>query len=855
MRKYLLTLVGCTLWTLLSVAAPRTAQEAAEIAGRFISNPHQKVTQRIQYAQMSSISGQPMRLAYTQEQGNKTPALYVFNTEKTDGGFVIVSADDNTRAILGYADNGTFSEENMPANIRFWLQMYADEIARAAEMPATTTQTTENTYPIVSPLLGNTVWGQDAPFYNLCPTLNDIQCVTGCVATAVSQIMYYHKHPTRGIGSHSYKWETGGRTLSADFGNTTYDWANMLADYSGNNYTTAQADAVATLMLHTGIACDMEYNTSANGGSSAISNKMMNALIRHFGYDTGMRVLPKDYMDENEMLNLIAQDLQAGHPIFMSGHTTNNEGHAFVCDGMQSNGYLHINWGWDGYCNGHFAISAMNPYGQGTGGAASGQAFTENVYAFTGIQPNQNGKAIPCILANDITYSGANRHLHKTQNSVNFTISQFTNNGVTSISGKYAYLIYKDGVLYTTISTTNTVYTLEPGHFFLNNQRTNTSLSSLSAGNYELSVGVIPNSSTTAYPILAKTARGEKRIPMTVTTDSVFIGESLNITKDTADLEFSFAFIYDETDLWGMNFLQVELQTANHKLQTTKLVQGTSLKLGLIPADRTSITGTYILGNGTSAGTLYADYGTTLDYGNNGTAYSDKSRAGGVTITENPDGNYVFDMELVGNKRTYVATCSLSEDNRLIATYNQAAGDYEDYLFQNKTITSLSVSQAKSRIKALSNDEVTKVPYLVRGIVSQIENTHIVSSGARQFYISDDGNTTNQLYCFDMQWLNNEPFKTEDEIALTDTVVILSYLHNHPTNQEELYKGYVYYHAPKDGKPTHLTESATDDNKPYPPSYVIDIMGRIVSSNCQQVRQAGVYIVRCGDKTTKIVVL
>lgn len=854
MRKYLLTLVGCTLWTLLSVAAPRTAQEAAEIAGRFISNPHQKVTQRIQYAQMSSTAGQPMRLAYTQEQGNKTPALYVFNTEKTDGGFVIVSADDNTRAILGYADNGTFSAENMPSNMRFWLQMYADEIARAAEIPATTTQTTENTYPIVSPLLGNTVWGQDAPFYNLCPTLNNIQCVTGCVATAVSQIMYYHKHPTRGTGSHSYKWETGGQTLSADFGNTTYDWANMLADYGGNNYTTAQADAVATLMLHMGIACDMEYNTSANGGSSAISNKMMNALIRHFGYDTGMRVLPKDYMDENEMLNLIAQDLQAGHPIFMSGHTTNNEGHAFVCDGMQSNGYIHINWGWDGYCNGHFAISAMNPYGQGTGGAASGQAFTENVYAFTGIQPNQNGKAIPCILANDITYSGANRHLHKTQNSVNFTISQFTNNGVTSISGKYAYLIYKDGVLYTTISTTNTVYTLEPGYFFPNNQRTYTSLSSLSAGNYELSVGVIPNNSTTAYPILAKTARGEKRIPITVTTDSVFIGESLNITKDTADLEFTFAFIYDETDLWGMNFLQVELQTANHKTQNTKVVQGTSLKLGLIPADRTSITGTYILGNGTSAGTLYADYGTTLDYGNNGTAYSDKFRAGVVTITENPDGNYVFDMELVGNKRTYVATCSLNEDNRLIATYNQAAGDYDDYLFQNKTITALSVSQAKSRIKALSNDEVTKVPYLVRGIVSQIENTHIVSSGAGQFYISDEENTRNQLYCFDMQWLNNEPFTTGNEIALTDTVVILSYLHNHPTNQEELYKGYVSYHAPKDGKPTHLTESTTDDNKPYPPSCVIDIMGRIVSSNCQQVRQAGVCIVRCGDKTTKIVV-
>lgn len=845
MRKYLLTLVGCMLWTLLSVAAPRTAQEAAEIASRFTSL-HQTIR-----AKQSSAMGQQMRLAYTQAQTNHTPALYVFNTEKGDGGFVIVSADDNTRAILGYADNGTFSEENMPANMRFWLQMYADEITRAAKIPATTAQTTENTYPIVSPLLGITVWGQEAPFYNMCPTLSGVQCVTGCVATAASQIMFHHQYPTRGTGSHSYTWKTGSQTLSADFGNTTYDWANMLPDYSGNNYTMAQANAVATLMSYTGIACDMEYNTSANGGSATISHKMMIALIRHFGYDTGIRVLPKDYMDENEMLNLIAQDLQAGHPVFMSGHTTNNEGHAFVCDGMQSNGYIHINWGWDGYYNGYFAISAMNPYGQGTGGAASGQGFTEGVSAFTGIQPNRNGMAIPCITADDISYSGTNPHLHKTNNSVTFTISKFTNNGVTSLSGKYAYLIYKDSVLYTTISTQNTISTLEPGHFFLN-LRTYTSLSSLSAGNYELSVGVIPNSSTTAYPILTKTARGEKRIPITVTADSVFIGENVNITKDTADLEFSFAFIYDETDRWGMNFLQVELQTANYHLQNGKATQGTSLKLGLIPADRTSIIGTYLLGNGTNAGTLYADYGTTLNYGNNGTAYSDKFRAGVVTVTEDKDGNYVFDMELVGNKRTYVATCSLNEDNRLIVAYNQAARDYDDYLFQNKTITSLSVSQAKSRIKALSNDEVTKVPYLVRGIVSQIENTHIVSSGAGQFYISDDGNTTNQLYCFDMQWLNNEPFTTENEIALTDTVVILSYLHNHPTYQEELYKGYVYYYARGKGNPTPIEVIAND-----PFLYVVDIMGRVIYNGWQAecvVPQAGVYIVRSGDKTTKVIV-
>ena len=374
----------------------------------------------------------------------------------------------------------------------------------------------------------------------------------------------------------------------------------------------------------------------------------------------------------------------------------------------------------------------------------------------------------------------------------------------------------------------------------------------MSAGNYELSVGVIPNSSTTAYPILTKTARGEKRIPITVTADSVFIGENVHITKDTADLEFSFAFIYDETDLWRMNFLQVELQTANYHLQNGKATQGTSLKLGLIPADRTSIIGTYLLGNGINAGTLYADYGTTLNYGNNGTAYSDKFRAGVVTVTVDKDGNYVFDMELVGNKRTYVATCSLNEDNRLIATYNQAADDYDDYSFQNKVIAALSVSQAKSRIKTLSDDEVTKVPYLVRGIVSQTENTHIASSGAGQFYISDDGKTTNQLYCFDAQWLDNEPFITRSEIALTDTVVMLSSLHNHPTYYAESYKGHVYYHARGKGNPTPIESIAND-----PFLYVVDIMGRVINNGWQAecgVPQAGVYIVRSGDKTTKVIV-
>lgn len=813
MRRHLLTLAGCLLWTLLSVAAPRTAQEAAEIAGRFAGGKNQTIGKRMQRAQMPSVAGQPVRLAYTQAQINETPALYVFNTETADGGFVIVSADDNTRAILGYADNGTFSEENMPANMRFWLQMYADEIAGAAEMPAVTTQTAEDiTYPIVSPLLGTTVWGQDAPFYNQCPTLNDIQCVTGCVATAVGQIMYYHKHPTRGTGSHSYHWKAGGQTLSANFGNTTYDWANMLPDYSGNNYTAAQANAVATLMSHVGIACDMEYNTSVSGGSGAVSSTMLSALIHHFGYDAGIRILPKNYMNENEMLSRIAQDLQAGHPIFMTGRTPNNEGHAFVCDGMQSNGYVHINWGWDGYCNGHFAISAMNPYGQGTGGAASGQGFTEYVCAFTGIQPNNGGDSIPVIIAD--TVRCVSQHRIGINDNLAFSINPFSNAGVTASEGKITYIIYKDGQYYTKMPI-DADYDLLPGYYYLKPYTVYRNVSTLPVGEYELSLGILPDNSTTAYPILTKIARGERRFPLTVTNDSVFLGEGTINQENKTDLNFADAYIFDYTDGYGMNFLQVELHTADYQGQNGTITAGAVLSLGLIPADRSSIVGTYIFRKSIDAGTLYAgNEMTAINYANGGKAYSDTLNSGVVTVTLDTLGNYVFNIGLVGDKATYTTTCSLSEDNLLIGKYN--ASDKKLYYLSlaNKTITSLTVAEAKNQISALPDANATAVPYLVRGVVSQFVNTpeQIRNFGSARFYISDDGTTNGQLYCYNTYWLNNERFTTGEEFALSDTVVVCSPLQNYASTTPELAKGYIYYHAKEPVKHTFAIRIHVPDN-------------------------------------------
>lgn len=791
MKRRLLTLAGFWLLTIACVASPRTAQEAAEIAGRFAANKEEAVVRRMQRARTASATKEDMHLVYTQTQ-NAMPALYVFNSTQTDGGFVVVSADDQARDILGYADSGSFSAKDIPSNLRFWLQMYADEIAQAASASKTAQQDTKADYPIVAPLLGTTTWGQDAPYYNMCPTIDGIRCATGCVATAIGQIMYYHKYPTKGTGSHSYSWNE--QTLSANFANTTYDWVNMLPDYSGT-YTAAQANVVAQLLSHIGISCDMAYDVSANGGSGANSNKMMQALITYFGYDAGIRVLPKNYMAEADILDGIAQDLQAGRPVYMSGRTLNDEGHAFVADGMQANGYLHINWGWDGYYNGYFAISAMNPYGQGTGGAASGQGFTEQVCAFAGIHPNQGGNATTLIVA-DTIQCVSHARIGKNEN-VAFSIKPFQNMGVATAKGKLAYIIYQNGLPYSTLQFSSPTYNLEPGYYYLNAITVSGTLSMLQEGEYELAVAVVPTSGT-ATPILTTMARGERRFPITVTADSVFVGEGNIDSEDIANLDFADGFIFDATDRYGLNYFEVELQTPDYKTQNGAVVEGTSLSLGLIPEDRTSIVGTYILRNSLTAGTLYSDNGETkIQYGNNGTSYSDILQSGAVTITLDSAGNYVFDIALVGQKRTYTAHRVIGEDNLLIAQY---VGDDLYYsTLENRAITALTISEIFEWGHGLPENKQTDIPCLVHGVVSRMANTkeEIAANGTANFYITGLGYSLDEIYCWDSHWLQNKTFTNGEELNANDTVVMCAPMYWFNTmTMPQLMGGYVYYHSP-----------------------------------------------------------
>ena len=242
-RRYttlFIILCACTLFA-------RTPQEAAQIASEFIQQRHLSATPmlRIQRANQASGISTPVELAHTQYQTDGfTPAIYVFNDQQEEG-FVLVSAVNNARTILGYSDQGKFNSNDIPVNMQLWLKMYAEELAFAALSPqrVAANPSLNTQYPNIAPLLGETQWGQGKPYNNMCPIVDGERSVAGCVAIALSQIMYKHQYPLHGIGNNSYRLRNGTQ-LTVDFSKATYDWANMIPRYN-KSYTQEQADAVA----------------------------------------------------------------------------------------------------------------------------------------------------------------------------------------------------------------------------------------------------------------------------------------------------------------------------------------------------------------------------------------------------------------------------------------------------------------------------------------------------------------------------------------------------------------------------------------------------------------------------------
>ena len=291
------------------------------------------------------------------------PTVYVFANGTR--GYLVAAADDACPALLGYSDKDKFSGEAMAPALQYWLQEYSRQVAYARTQ-SNTVKVPAKARPVraaIAPMVA-TRWNQDAPFNNDCPVINGERSVTGCVATALAQVMKYHNWPEHGTSSHSYTYN--GQTISADFAKTTYDWANMRDVYT-SSATAAQNAAVATLMFNCGVAVDMQYTAQE---SSSASFSVPAALINYFNYDKGVRYIPRDLYGLYDWEDLVYENLVTYGPVQYSGQSESG-GHSFVCDGYSSDGYFHINWGWGGMSDGYFLLTALDPETQGIGGSTS----------------------------------------------------------------------------------------------------------------------------------------------------------------------------------------------------------------------------------------------------------------------------------------------------------------------------------------------------------------------------------------------------------------------------------------------------------------------------------------------------
>ena len=416
--RYLAFVMFLLTFTLAAKANPVDEERARQVATTFLNN---NGARSLELTNVSSAIG--------------FSNVYVFTTETS---FVLVSADDCVQPILGYSLTGRFDFENLPDNKRVWIQGYNDEIRYAVDNQlrassevmqqwrdlAEGNPNTGRAITAVAPLI-QTQWNQSYPYNMLCPGGS----VTGCVATAMAQIMKYWNYPAHGIGSHTYTHATYGE-LSADFQSTNYDWANMTNSYD-NSSTDAQKMAVATLMYHCGVSVDMNYSPNSSGAGNAI---VAESLKTYFNYAPETVFHNRSEYSDNNWITMLKNDLNLGRPIWYCGSGSGG-GHAFVFDGYNNNNYFHVNWGWGGFCDEYYTINNLNP-GPGGIGSGSNGIYNDGQGAVFGIRPSECSANVP----SNLTYS---------QNGRNVTLSW------SAATGASSYKVYRNNSFLGNVSSTS----------------------------------------------------------------------------------------------------------------------------------------------------------------------------------------------------------------------------------------------------------------------------------------------------------------------------------------------------------------------------------------------------------------
>ena len=363
-------------------AEPVDSVDAKQIASAFMYN-------------LSEQSGAKSGVS-TNYQCQKNGNIYILNG--TDGGWVLISADDRVRPILAYSPDGEFSIDNVAPATKAWFDNYNEQItiAQKTEIQSDGSISKEweqlrsgeirkgTAESVVGPLV-ETQWNQSPYYNNYCPEINGEKAVTGCVAAAMAQVMSYWQWPKQGIGIHEYKSQNCG-TVASFFGGTKYDWDNMQKQLDDGS-SEISVNAVAILMRDCGVAVDMDYGI--DGSSITDLGKVKDGMVKYFKYSPNMALECKDNYTDDEWSSKLKKELNNG-PILYYGFGEGG-GHAFICDGYDANDYFHINWGWNGLCDAYYYINDLTPPVNGIGSNENG-TYSSNQQAYFGVEPLRETK-------------------------------------------------------------------------------------------------------------------------------------------------------------------------------------------------------------------------------------------------------------------------------------------------------------------------------------------------------------------------------------------------------------------------------------------------------------------------------
>lgn len=298
--------------------------------------------------------------------------------------------------------------EQLPDNLKWWLESYARQIealGTSLESAQKAKARGAGDWDAIEPMI-KTQWNQIEPYNLMCPDGDYVdydepgynannRCVTGCVATAMAQVLYYWQcqDGCDEIGQIEIGQDVNQGTIEKpDFKfvvdhtfhalpATTFDWESMALTYS-IDAIGASADAVAKLMRYCGQAVNMDYNIGAS--SAHLSGDVLTEV---FGYSKNIRELYRDPYTTSQWEEMIYAELAARRPVLYSGQSKDGGGHEFIIDGYDGNGLFHMNWGWGGMSDDYFVLSLANPNNQGAGGSQTNSAYQFDQSALFGVEP------------------------------------------------------------------------------------------------------------------------------------------------------------------------------------------------------------------------------------------------------------------------------------------------------------------------------------------------------------------------------------------------------------------------------------------------------------------------------------